>query len=126
MTAQEMLEMRISGATYQQIADACGCSKQNAQDVLSRYIKKLKSGYRSHGFYVFDIKFEGIRKHFEDNPNETITSFSKKVGVIPQTMRNFLVGATDSHFSIPQIKRICEIVGKPFEEVFVKDGADNE
>ncbi len=33
-------------------------------------------------------------------------------------IRCFLKGENDSSFTIAQIRRMCEIVGKPFEETF--------
>lgn len=118
LTVQEMLEMRVDGATYQEIADVCGCSRQFAEQRISAYIKRMKVGARGKEFSYLEIKFKGIRGHFEVNTKETTTSFAEKVGVQPNTMRNFLKGNSNSFFSIPQIKRMCEIVGKPFEEVF--------
>ena len=73
-----------------------------------------------------DIKFKAIREYFAANYKETPNSFATKVGVTPHTMRNFLLGKCNSYFNVTQIKQMCDIVGKPFEEVFCegfeKDG----
>ena len=37
MTAKERAEMRNNGATYQQIADVCGISKQAAHQSVTIY-----------------------------------------------------------------------------------------
>lgn len=124
MTTQEMFMMRINGATYQEIADACGMSKQNVNERISRYAKRLTSGVRGHGFSISDIRFKAIREYFSKHPNESVKSFAKKVSVLPETMRNFLRGKHESYFTITQIRQMCEIVGQPFEEVF--GGADDE
>ena len=124
MTTEEMMKMYIDGATYQEIADICGLTKQNVHERVNRYSKRLFSGYRGCNFYVDDIKYDAIREYFDKNPYESVSGFSRKVGVYYQTMRNFLKGNHDTYFTIQQIRQICEIVGKPFEEVF--GGADNE
>lgn len=124
MTTREMYEMRISGATYQEIADESGISKQAVHDALSRYIRRLTSGIRGHRLCLFGIKYKAIREYFANNVYESINTFAKKTDVQPATMKNFLTGKSESRFTIPQIKQICEIVGKPFEEVF--GGDDDE
>lgn len=130
MTTTEMMVMRVNGATYQEIADACGLSKQDVHKRIVRYTKRLTSGVRGHGFCLLDIKYKSIAEHFDGHARESISSFANAVGVPAGVMKNFLTGKADSHFTISKIRRMCEIVGKPFEEVFaedfVKDGADNE
>jgi hypothetical protein len=71
------------------------------------------------------IKYDAIREYFEKNENETVTSFSQKIyatewscGDRSSLVRKFIKGEQESFFTIKQIKRMCEIVGKPFEEVF--------
>lgn len=122
MTVQEMLKMRIDGATYQEIADSCGVTRQCVQHKLKEYSKKITTGKRGRQFSIKEIKFKAIRDYFSVNETETMTSFSTKVygylGGTAATLRNFLKGKTESYFTIPQIRRMCEIVGKPFEEVF--------
>lgn len=120
--AKEMLEMRMNGATYQEIANAFGMSKQCAHQIISNYCRAL-SGIRGQGFDVRNIKYEGLRSYFLENYNETLSSFTEKIlgantnSKVP-TMRNFLTGKHATRFSIEQIERICEVVGEPFEEVF--------
>lgn len=65
-TLRKMIKMRMDGATYQEIGDAFGMSKQNAQDVLSRYYKRL-SGHRGRGFNIENIAYEGIYDFFDKN-----------------------------------------------------------
>ena len=120
--AKEMLEMRMNGATYQEIANAFGMSKQCAHQTISNYCQVL-SGIRGRGFDAKNIKYEGLQSYFLENHNETLSSFTEKIfgantGNRVPTMRNFLTGKNATRFSIEQIKRICEIVGEPFEEVF--------
>lgn len=56
---------------------------------------------------------------------ETVSSFALKIyGKDSSANRNiskvrgFIQGKYDTFFNIHQIKRMCEIIGKPFEEVF--------
>ncbi len=34
--------------------------------------------------------------------------------------KSFITGEHDSHFKLEHIKRLCEVVGKPFEETFAE------
>ena len=122
MTAKEMLQMRLDGATYQEIADICGISKQAVHESVTRYYKRVVDGKRGQNFSCEEIVYEGIYEHFMKDENESATSFSIKIfginGSRAKNIRNFITGKNNSHFTIPQIKRMCEVVGKPFEEVF--------
>lgn len=123
MTPKEMLLMRLDGATFQQIADTCGITKQAAHQAIRKYTDKIARCQRGRSFSYNDIKFKGIYEYFEANEEVTLTSFANAVfdeesGTRGGTIRNFLTGKTDSRFTISQIKRMCEICGKPFEEVF--------
>ena len=122
MTNKEMLEMRMNGKTFQEIADACGISKQGVHERLKLYAKRL-AGIRGQGFDISTIKYEGLYEYFEENLEESLYSFAIKIGMGKDggrvaTIRNFLTGKHHSRFSIPQIKKMCEVCGKPFEEVF--------
>lgn len=122
MTPKEMLQMRLDGMTFQQIADACGVSRQYAHEAITGYADKIARCKRGKAFFFDKIIFEGIYEHFEKNEEETITNFTNDVcgegSRCITTMRTFLTGKTDTRLTISQIKRICEICGKPFEEVF--------
>lgn len=118
MTDQEMLKMRIDGASFQEIADACGMTKQGVHKRLVQYAKKVTMGIRGKSFCLNDIKFAAIKVHFAYNDDETTTTFAQKVGVSPGIIRNFIKGKTESYFTVSQIKKMCDVVGKPFEEVF--------
>ena len=122
MKEKEMLQMRIDGATYQEIADAYGITRQRAYQIIASYLDGLQKLTRGRGFPCEDIVYEGMFEYFSANERESLTSFAHKVlgsrGGGTATMRNFLTGRNESHFTIAQIKRMCEIVGKPFEETF--------
>lgn len=119
---EDLVEMRKNGATYTQIGKALGVSRQRAFQMLMHYDKSLK-GIRGHGFCIDSIIYKGIYEHFEKDIYETITSFAEKVhrnrsAYIYPKIRDFITGEHNSMFTISQLQRMCEIVGKPFEETF--------
>ena len=122
MTVEEMYKMRVNGATYQHIADMSGLSKQRVHEKLKSYALTL-AGVRNMYFDAEEIIFKGIYEHFKNNTQETLTSFFTKVlGEFDnnriRTMTRFIRGQNKSRLSIEEIKNICKVVGKPFEEVF--------
>lgn len=121
MKAKKRAEMRLNGATYQQIADADGISKQAAHQSVTRYDKRIRKAIRGKGFPLEAIKYKGIYEHFLANEAETLTSFTMAVygdTIHCAKMSMFLKGEHDTHFKIAQIKKMCKRCGKPFEEVF--------
>ena len=122
MSQRQMLQMRLNGATYQEIADASELSKQRVYQLLTTYTPELK-GMRGNGFNIETIVYKGIYEHFKKNKAESLTSFAMKVfgytnnDNIP-SMRKFLLGEYNSRYTIPQMQKICEVVGMPFEKVF--------
>lgn len=126
MKTEEIIELRESGVSVRKIAEMCGISRNAVYDRIFVYEKRANRGIRGKCFWVRDIKFKAIRDYFAVNYRETPNSFATKVGVAYPTMKNFLLGKCNSHFNVNQIKQMCDIVGKPFEEVFCegfeKDG----
>ena len=123
MTNSEMLKMRAEGATLTQIAEKAGISRQAVDEAIKRLATNLANGKRGHRLYVSEIKFQGFYDYFKENPKETISSFTRKVygnhnGTGMAKLRAYITGKGNSYFTIPDIKKICEIIGKPFEEVF--------
>lgn len=54
---------------------------------------------------------------------ESVTTFTKKIfrhtaGSKVSFIRSFIIGDYDSRFSITHIKRMCDITGMTFEELF--------
>ena len=126
MTPQEMIEMRKNGATYQKIADMCDTSRQNIHEAVKLYEEKIAQGRRGRKFSYKKIKYKGIYEYFKNNEDMCISGFAQLIYGSSHCnnqyykIRAFIIGENNSHFTIPQIKRICEIVGKPFEEVFAE------
>lgn len=126
MKMNEILELRKNGATYQEIADATGYTKQWINMVILKLAPELK-GTRGNGFDIETIVYKGIYEHFRSDLYESITSFTKKVlghtsNKSTSTMRDFIIGEHNSRFSITQIKKMCDITGKTFEELFERRG----
>ncbi len=123
MTNSEMLKMRAEGATLQQIADKAGCSRQAVDEAVKRLAQNIVMGRRGKKLYLSEIKFQGFYDYFKENPKETINSFSRKVydahnGAGFQKLRDLITGKGNPYFAFDQIRKVCEIIGKPFEEVF--------
>lgn len=122
----EMVQMRESGMTYQQIADEFRCSKQWVNYILTHYYRGLK-GQRGKGFDIEKIVFKGIYEHFKSNLFESVTSFTDKVYEKRHNkaslITDFITGKSNSHFSLSQIQRMCEITGTTFEECFERRDA---
>ena len=112
MDDRKMFELRVSGMTFQEIAEISGISRQAVHEKVKRYALKL-TGIRGQGFDISTIVYEGIYEHFKRNLYETLSGFSKAVyGYTEQcgrgkeaTMRNFLQGKHASRFNIAQIKK---------------------
>lgn len=126
MTNEEMYKMYQNGDTFQKIADVCGISKQAVHQRMVLYERKVYGirGKRKQRLLIDKIVYKGIYEHFENNYNETITSMCKKVyGYATgntDKFKSFITGEHDSHFKLEHIKRLCEVVGKPFEETFAE------
>jgi predicted DNA-binding protein YlxM (UPF0122 family) len=120
MTTKEMVILHSEGMSFQKIADICGVSKQAVHQRVSTYCED-KICKRGRQFNVSKIKYKGLYEHFVNNPNETVTSLTIKIyghrGKHVAVIRTLLLG-TNSTLPLNAFKKICEIVGKPFEEVF--------
>lgn len=126
MTNQEMYVLHEQGTTYQAIADICGISRQAVHQKVHRH-KRRVDGIRGHHFDIEKIVYKGVYDWFREHFDESIYSLCTKVygcncGNRHTTIRDFLKGEHNTYFTIEQIKRLCEIVGKPFEEVFERRG----
>ena len=117
--------MKMDGATYQEIAENCGISRQAVHQKIGHYVTELTRDKRGKKLNLESIKYDAFREYFEKNEKETATSFTQKVfgGECASSDRcgkliYFMTGKHESFFTVRQIKRMCEIIGKPFEEVF--------
>ena len=122
MTNQEIYEMYQKGYTYREIGELCGISKQAIHQRLYLFQRKL-NGIRGHNFDINKIVYQGIYDWFNEHYDENISSLSAKLYASTnasryEALRRFLIGENDTFFSIKRIKKLCEVIGKPFEEVF--------
>ena len=122
MTNAEMFEMRKSGATYQEIADLCGTSKQAVYSRLRYYVRKV-NGIRGKGFDINQILYQGLYDWFNENMGESVSSLCEQVfdgnsGNYTHKFRYFIIGKHDSSFKVGHLKKLCEVTGKSFEELF--------
>jgi hypothetical protein len=116
----EMFLMYRDGMTCQQIADEFHVARQWVNYILTRYYGT--KGMRGRGFDIQTIVYKGIYEHFKNNQYESLTSFTDKVYEKGHNkvrfIADFITGKSNSHLSIPQIQRMCEITGTTFEECF--------
>lgn len=113
----EMKKMRDDGATLREIGEKHYMSPPRVSQLI-------KSDHiRGRGFNINRIIYQGIYEHFVNTPKEHAGTFARKIHKncdddYSTKMRYFLLGEHTARYSISDIKRICEIVGKPFEETF--------
>ena len=119
MTTKEMLQMRMEGATYQEIADKCGISRQRVhQKIGKRQISRFKEISQERCVYV------GLRNWMNTN----------KICIAELTRRIYGQNDPDSNCRtrgrlasncdlIPKrfIDKILKITGLTYEEAFRKD-----
>lgn len=120
MDVREMIEMKTSGnATFQEIGNFCGISRQAVKQRIDVYNNKLEK--RRKELPLEKIKYKGFYDYFLKNPDITVGKFAQKVfgyGNYKTKMISFLLGESNATFTISQMIKMCEIVGKPFEEIF--------
>ena len=113
MTSREMLEERLNGKTYREIGEMCGISRQAVQI----RIKMLLNG-RAYN----KIVYRGVQEYFVSKRGMNWRKMTDEINrdeclVSCTTLAKFLQGES-ARISIKAIVRICEIIGKPFEETF--------
>ena len=117
---KEMYQLRMRGKTYREIADDFGISCQDAFIRVKGYESKL-SGKRGWKYDINKIVYKGIYEHFRDNLDLSVTKFLKlTMGYVPahKNMADFFIGKCDASLSIKHIKKMCEVTGRTFEELF--------
>lgn len=124
---QQMIEMRRDGATYQEIGEKFGVSKQYVHELIGKVRKRKDTAD------LEKIIFEGIYQLFK---NDECMSYRKLATIIygrrveishQNTVYQFVTGKRDSMLKIRQIKNILNYTGKSFEEVFkLRNGGANE
>jgi predicted transcriptional regulator len=121
--AFKMAQMHESGMTQQQIADVYGISRAAVSQTIQRINHKKTRKIRGRALDIERIKYKHIYEYFKSHVDETASSFADKVfgyaaGGGCMKMLNFLYGQHEVHFTIDQMRMLCETVGKSFEEIF--------
>lgn len=113
------IELRDNGATYEEIGAHFGVSRQRIHAALGPFKKNAQ-------IYT-KIKYKGLKKWFKET-DSSFSQFAKLVGMKSTTayvrkVQNWLTeGAeTERTFTIEQIKKMLEVTGMTFEELFEED-----
>ena len=118
---EKIIEMRKKRMSFAAIGEEFGISKQAVCGLINRRNRRLSTGIRGKGFSIDKIVYQGIYDYFDQNEYETLTSFCEKVFGYVVTIRkfeDFICGKGDVRFTLDRIKKICEVIGEPFEVVF--------
>lgn len=109
---QQMAEMRANGATYKQIGEEYGITKQAVQSLLKRERTGDKHRpYRVHVNTVYPVLGAWLYSKMINTQK-----FAEMMDVSYSTGRNLLQGKTP--FKIAQIRAVLEMTGMDFNEVF--------
>ena len=124
---QQMIEMRRDGATYQEIGDRFGITRQAVFDRIGRVTK------RRDNVDLEKIIYEGIYQMFK---NDEYMTYSKLAFIVygtrvnrgrQNTVYQFVTGKLGTMLKIRWINNILKYTGKPYEEVFkLRNGGENE
>ena len=121
--AKAMYELRQQGFTLEEIGNRYGVTKQAVHQTVKSYKRKV-AGFRGKFFHVNEIVYQGIYDYFSENIEESVSSFMAKLygydGGHTENFKRWLRGEQESYFNVKEIQKMCEIVGKPFEETFKK------
>ena len=119
--AKAMYELRQQGITLEEIGKRYGVTRQAAYQTIKSYKRKV-NGYRGYNFHVNEIVYQGIYDYFVEHMDETVGSFMEKIygynGKHSDNFKRWVRGDQDMYLPIDRIRKICEIVGKTFEETF--------
>ena len=113
------IEMRDNGATYEEIGKHFGVSKQRVHTALGSF-KKNASIYTK-------IRYKGLKRWFKET-DTSFSGFAKLVGTNSSSayvrkIQNWLTegGERERTFTIEQVKKMLEVTGMTFEELFEED-----
>lgn len=116
---EEIVKMYKEGASISEIASKFYYSRNRTRAILNEAGIKTNA-YRKPSD-INRICYQGIYDYFMEHPDESILSFIRKVyspKSSSEKLRYFLFGEHDAAFTIPVLRRMCRVVGKPFEEAF--------
>ena len=108
--------LRAEGLSYREIAERCGCSVQNVQQVLGRRNKR-----HFHPFSEKQVIYEGLRKWLNDNQISVSELIRQKYGYLNGGnahiyMNDRLSGRVK--MNMEYIDFFLNVSGKTYEELF--------
>lgn len=108
--------LRAEGLSYREIAERCGCSVQNVQQVLGRRNKR-----HFHPFSEKQVIYEGLRKWLNDNQISVSELIRQKYGYrnggnSHYYMTDRLSGKVK--MNMDYIEFFLKLTGKTYEELF--------
>lgn len=115
---EEMIELREQGLNYRQISEIYHISRQRVHSIIG----KEKS--RKNNADIERIVYKGIYDYLTENPKISLNTLYRKISsnYTSNQMRNFrvfLMNTSDrGKLTIRQIKKLIEITGKSFDELF--------
>ena len=113
-----MIEMRNAGATYQEIGNKYGITRQRTYEVLRHHCETKKYDE----FKIEDCIYVGIRNWLLETkmPLHKLESIYKGREIKNSTSatRKRLIGKLE--FKISEIERVLKYTGKTYEELFNK------
>lgn len=117
-------EMRADGMTYQEIADACGCTHQNVSQTLARY---RVSSFRA--FTKDRCCWDGLRNWLNDNKISLQELIRRKygrnhTGSIYDRMHRQLRG--EQPLRMVDIDFFRELTGLTYEQLFCSQEGEDE
>lgn len=122
LRALEMKKLHDAGLTHQQIADKYGISRASVGQTIRRVSHKKLSSLRGRKINIEKIKYKHIYEYFKTNIDESCSSLATKVlgysaagGAVK--MFNFIYGEHDVHFTVSQMRALCDTIGVTFEEL---------
>lgn len=107
----DIVEMKLRGLTYQEIADKYGISKQRVYSILNNEITNRK-------FNSDDWVYKGLRSWMLENHINS-EELGKIINVTGTHVRRKLYGKTD--FRLKEIVAIIKKSGLTFEQLFLQE-----
>lgn len=112
---------REQGKTYQEIGEMYNVSKQYVASSIKKFERLSGTRVRKNNYNIEKIAYKGIYQLFENDSTMTVAKLSRMIygyssGVANRINR--LIKGENVRLSIKEIKKLIEITGKPFEELF--------
>lgn len=126
---EEAIKMRRAGASYKEIADRFGASRQWIHSKMIKLLPNEKDRRRGAEIYN-NIALPGMRKLFAENPRLTIAGMRRIIfmGTMnagtthKQTeLIRRMINGKDVKITIDAIRRLLDFSGMTFEELFGRE-----